>query len=140
MADDSEPDLLLSLEEGFHTGIRRCRSVKRFQVEDQSDYLLVQLDPIPEDKIFSGRSPEDRYLILAPRWLGQSVIGTDDLPVPVSVLLPLAPNSSAFDALSIDQTSFIAIGQLSCTGRPQSSTNAIKAGTIRPLPIRKSLN
>ena len=138
----SNPNFLLVFQEGFDVeASRRCWRVKRTAVAEHDDYLLVKVDP-PIDRNNCGLpDSETRYLILAPRWVGDSLFEIREWPVFVNILFPLAPIPESTDRLRVEDVSFVAIGEIVPAGPMVGGahfTGGVRSGMVRPLPQRRS--
>jgi hypothetical protein len=149
MAEDAEgqvnPDFLLVFQEGFYDkASRRCWRVKRFAVAEEDDYLLVRVDPPMVRRSDELPDSETRYFILAPRWVGVSLFEIQKWPVFVNVLIPSIQAVAALDSLEVEDVSFVALGEIvpaiPMDGATHLPGGAIRSGTVRPLPQRRSPN
>ena len=88
------PDFYLASSEGYGMlGPRRCYRIKRLAGDWRDDYLLVRVDPPFVGQLYGFGGRDIYQVILATRFVGDSLFPVAQWPVFVHVALSLVPDA-----------------------------------------------
>jgi hypothetical protein len=113
----SDPDFNLRFVEGLREEEpRRCRRVKRMTFGSHDDGLLVRVDPSYSGRYYGLSQVNIHFLLLSPKYQGDSLFPVSEWPEHVSVFLPLIDAPDLQDSLALNEVRKIAFGTIDLDG------------------------
>ncbi len=107
------PEFCLKFIEGFHEEEpRRCWRVKRLSIGVPADGLLVRVEPPCSGRNYGLGDSDIHFLLLSPKYQGDSLFPISEWPLDVYVFLPAITEPQTHEVLALTDVKKIAFGEI----------------------------